>query len=251
MSNQLDRGSLTDALIEMSSDALLALSPEGEVLSWNERAGAVFGYSPREAIGKRLAALLDGSGGSLESALDQAKRAGSASFHWSSLDRALRGVNVTLRRIDARDQPPFIAVRGTAEPPPVISLETEEGNDLRMRGLLEAAPDAMLLVDAGGRVVLANRQTEKLFGWSREELIGQPIEALVPARFRPNHPSHRGGYFHEPRTRPMGAGIDLYALRKDGSEFPAEISLAPVQARDGTFVTAAVRDISERRKVEA
>src|SRR4051812_19259429 len=98
MSKQLNQGSLTDALIDMSSDALLALSPEGEVLAWNAGAGTVFGHAPRDAIGKRLEALLDGSSGPFLSALDEARREGSASFRWAYLDgpRTQRGVNVTL-----------------------------------------------------------------------------------------------------------------------------------------------------------
>src|SRR6186713_3324762 len=115
MSHEPTRTSLADALLEMSSDALLALSLEGEVLSWNERAGAVFGHAPRHAIGKRLESLLDGAAEPFGAALQQASREGSASFRWASLDstRSPRSVNVTLRRIEARGAPTFIAVRGT------------------------------------------------------------------------------------------------------------------------------------------
>src|SRR5438874_9086071 len=105
------------------------------------------------------------------------------------------------------------------------------------RGLLEAAPDAMVIVDGDGRIIIVNGQTERLFGYEREELLGQPIEVLVPDRFRPGHPEHRTGYSHDPKTRPMGAGLDLFGRRKDGSEFPAEISLAPMQSEQGRLVT--------------
>lgn len=118
------------------------------------------------------------------------------------------------------------------------------------RGLLESAPDAMVMIDDRGCIELINRQTEVLFGYSRAELIGQPIERLVPERYRAAHGGHRRGFFGDPRTRPMGAGLDLRAQRRDGSEFPVEISLASVAIGTRRNALAAVRDISERSAVQ-
>jgi diguanylate cyclase (GGDEF)-like protein/PAS domain S-box-containing protein len=118
-------------------------------------------------------------------------------------------------------------------------------------GLLESAPDAIVVVDRDGIIQIVNRQTQELFGWERAELVGESLEKLLPARFRDRHPALREAYAHEPLVRPMGPDIDLVAHRKDGSEFPVAISLSPFETQHGTLISAAIRDITDRKQAEA
>ena len=122
--------------------------------------------------------------------------------------------------------------------------------EARYDGILESMPDAIIMANAVGRIVLATRQAETLFGYARGALRGMPLEALMPARFRDAHRAHRGAYGAQPLARPMGSGRDLYGLRSDGTEFPVEISLSPITTDEGTLVMSAIRDISGRKQIE-
>jgi PAS domain S-box-containing protein len=123
-------------------------------------------------------------------------------------------------------------------------------DDLRLRAAVESSPNGLLVIDRDGTVVLVNREIERLFGYSREELLGSSVERLIPASFRTHHPGFRASFFTQPQARAMGAGRDLFGVRKDGTEVPVEIGLTPVETEEGLYVVSAIVDISERKRAE-
>lgn len=182
------------------------------------------------------------------------------------LDGSIKAVTATVSLVTAVAVWPMIP-KALALPSPVqlreINAELEQANqqlhnevaertaaEERFRGLLESAPDAMVIAGADGRIRLVNARTEEIFGYARDELIGQPIETLVPERFRARHVVHRENYLRNPRPRSMGQGFDLHGRRKDGSEFPVEISLSPAGGEKDLLVFADIRDVTEQRAME-
>lgn len=242
-----------NALLDVSPDALLTLSQDGIILSWNHGAEALFGYSAEEALGRPAHDLIAPEGSRDEAQSQFAKAGRDGNLAWETVRRRKDGslvkVQAFIRRLDAPHADPCFAV--CEKDITLLKRFQDEGLvQSKATNFLEAAPDAMIIVGKDGLIRLVNGQTEKLFGYPRSELIGQTMEILVPPRYRGGHPGHRSDYFADPKPRPMGSGLDLFAIRKDGTEFPAEISLAPVQTAEGTLVTAAIRDITDRKRVE-
>ncbi|WP_276503192.1 PAS domain S-box protein [Terrimonas pollutisoli] len=160
-------------------------------------------------------------------------------------DEVIRHIHADYRYILNPDGKP-VQLQGI-----VHDITDRHGAEEKFKALLEAAPDAMIIANEKGRIVLVNHQTEVLFGYKKDELINKPVEILVPQEFRNKHEGHRGHYHKEPRTRSMGAGLELFAVCKDGTRLPVEISLSPLKTADGILISAAIRDITERKGAEA
>lgn len=245
-----------EVLVQESPDALLALSEEGKVLYWNAGASAVFGFTRDEAIGRALDEMIVP-----EDRRDEARRAlveaiekGPAVVFETvrcKKDGARIEVDVTMKGVrDDTGSLRFIAVN-KKDVTALKRLREARSAEEKFRHLLEAAPDAMVIADGAGLVQLVNARAESLFGYARNELLGQPVEVLIPERYRAAHPGHRGSYFTEPRMRPMGSGgLALFGRKKDGTEFPAEISLSPLETEEGTVAITAIRDVTERVRNE-
>jgi len=235
-------GVMLDTLAKISPAPIIGLNAEELIDFWSTAAFEVFGWKEADVAGKRLPDSLglgygwrEASGAVRISA--HGKYGHTIEIELRSSRRAdggwlLMAVDVTRAARSARDAG--------------VRLKAES----RFRELLEAAPDAIIEVDRDGRIVLLNAATEQMFGYQREELLGQPVEGLIPQEARGRHGAHRAAYWSNPVTRPMGFGMILLAQRRDGTEFPVEISLSPVKTDDGFRVTAIIRDVTAKQKAE-
>jgi len=236
------------SIVHSSHDAIMGKTLLGVITSWNPGAQRLYGYTEEEMIGRAAEVLFPAD-----------LRAAEADF-LARIGRGERVEQFQTQRLRKDGSPvtvslsmsPIADADGTIIGVASVSRDISERQraEAKFRGLLEAAPDAIVGVTPDGIISLVNAQVERLFGYQRDQLLGQPVEILVPEYSRDRHPEHRAGYLHDPAPRPMGAGMQLAGRRRDGSQFPAEISLSSIDTEDGVLVSAAIRDVSDRIRAE-
>ena len=227
------------AAVESAPSGLIITDADGRMVLVNRETERLFGY-PREELLRRS---------------HPGFRAG---FMADPTVRAMgAGRELFGLRKDGSEVPveigltPVVTPEGLFVLSTVVDVSARQRAEARFRAAVESSPNGMVMIDPAGRIVLVNREVERLFGFSRDELLGQSIEVLVPERFRGRHPGFRALFFDKPLARAMGAGRELFGLRKDGSEVPVEIGLNPIETEEGLFVLSSIVDISARKSAEA
>jgi PAS domain S-box-containing protein len=236
--------------LEATPAAMIMVDRTGHLVFINALAETLFGYTRQEVVGRPIEMLVPERYRSRHPDLRNA-------FLASPSPRAMgAGRELYALRKDGREIPveiglnPFKTGQGGFILASVVDITERKRAEDRLRLTLEAAPVAILMVDRQGIIASMNAQAERILGYVRVELLGRAVETLVPERFRTRHPEHRGGFFTNPSPRSMGAGRELYALRKDGREVPVEIGLSPVTTEQGIFVLASIIDITERKATD-
>lgn len=244
----------SDPLWVLSPDALLAIAPDGRVAQWNPAAELIYGYRSDEAVGQLWVALVVPQERLEEALLMQAAvlRNGLAVYEavHRRKDSALVHVSISTRAVYGEDGALAYMLSIHKD---ISHLKVQRDAKLvqtRYQGLLESTPDAMVMVNVTGRIVLVNSQAEKMFGHARAELLGQPVELMLPRLFESSHLGQLGDFFQQPRARTMGHSLELCGLRKGGEEFPVEISLSPLETEQGLFVFSVIRDVTDRKVFE-
>jgi len=241
---------VVNELLHAAADAAIVTDGDGRIVFVNRGAETKFGYSAEEMVGRPVEMLMPA---------DMREKHEEDRRRYQSSPRArplLSGLDLYGLRKDGSRFRAEIALTpvntnaGLLVASTIRELNAGDESETYFRTMLETAPDAMIIVDERGRIAIVNRQAEDMFGYSRTELLGHEVEMLLPESRRKEHAGHRSGYAEDPELRPMGQGLDLLGRRKDGREFPVEISLSPVKTSSGTFVSSVIRDVTQRRLME-
>ena len=236
------------AIVDGTADAIIGKTLDGTITSWNPAAERIYGYRAEEVVGRSIAVIFPPD--ARDQLSDVLARVGAGETVRTDESVRIRkdgaAVRLALTISPLRDIDGIVVGAASIAHDITDTKKAEE----RFRRLVFSAPDAMVIAGADGTIRLVNEQTERLFGYRGDELIGQPVEVLVPPGLHTRHAAQREGFMGHPGVRSMGFGLELSGQRSDGTSFPVEVSLAPLDTEDGMLVSAAIRDITERREVE-